>query len=186
MFRLHTAAANGENIYNQFLLRPQAFIMGFASRGHPFIASTTFRKIQEEVPEKEWEARLTDPSTRDSILTEVHALLGEDTRFAKMFQRQWGNDKACASTAGSFTPIYRRSAVSFNWTASAWYRCTGNSFYPIKESESSGAADSSWDYEPSPEESISSLAKASGHSRLEVAYDHMCTRGCTGTIWRGR
>ena len=186
MFRLHTAAANGENIYNQFLLRPQAFIMGFASRGHPFIASTTFRKIQEEVAEKEWEARLTDPSTRDSILTEVHALLGEDTRFAKMFQRQWGNDKACASTAGLFTPIYRRSAVSFHWTASAWYRCTGNSFYPIKESESSGAADGSWDYEPSPEESISSLAKASGRSRLEVAYDHMCTRGCTGTIWRGR
>ena len=75
---LDAAAANGEKIYNQFLVRPQAFIMGFASRGklprhrwhlgcillkmpaislltgHPFIASTTFRKIQEEIPEEEW------------------------------------------------------------------------------------------------------------------------------------
>jgi N-acyl-D-aspartate/D-glutamate deacylase len=152
---LDKAMANGENIFNQFLLRPQAFIMGFASRGHPFIASTTFRKIQEEVPEEAWEDRLTDPSTRDVILTEVHALLGEDTRFAKMFQGQWGNDKA-------------------------W-----NSFYPITDSVTSGAADGSWDYEPSPEESISSIAKASGRSRLEVAYDHMTSRGCTGTIWRG-
>lgn len=90
------AAANGENVYNQFLLRPQAFIMGFASRGHPFIASPTFRKIQEELQEEKWAARLTDASTRDAILTEVHTLLGEDTRFAKMFQQQWGNDKACA------------------------------------------------------------------------------------------
>ena len=52
---LDAAAANGEKIYNQFLVRPQAFIMGFASRGHPFIASTTFRKIQEEIPEEEWD-----------------------------------------------------------------------------------------------------------------------------------
>lgn len=62
---------------------------------------------------------------------------------------------------------------------------TGNSFYPITDSATSGAADGSWDYEPSPQESISSIAKASGRSRLEVAYDHMCTRGGTGTIWRG-
>ena len=160
--------------------------MGFASRGHPFIASTTFRKIQEEVPEEKWEARLTDASTRDAILTEVHALLGEDTRFAKMFQGQWGNDKACASTLCLFPNIYRRSVAVLHWENSALCCCTGNSFYPITDSESSGAADGSWDYEPSPEQSISSLAKASGHSRLEVAYDHMCTRGCTGTIWRGK
>eukprot|EP01052_Picozoa_sp_SAG31_P052913 SAG31_NODE_13303_length_878_cov_1.459564_3_plen_87_part_00 len=70
--------------------------MSFASRGHPFIASATFRKIQEELPEKEWETRLTDVSTRDAILNEVQTLLGEDTRFAKMFQAQWGKDRACA------------------------------------------------------------------------------------------
>lgn len=100
IFWIDAAAANGENVFNQFLLRPQAFIMGFASRGHPFIASTTFRTIQEELPEEEWVARLTNVSTRDAILTEVHTLLSEDTRFAKMFQGQWGNDKACA-----FTPL---------------------------------------------------------------------------------
>ena len=92
------------------------------------------------------DARLNDASTRDAILSEVHALLAEDTRFAKMYQQQWGNDRA-------------------------W-----NSFYPIIDD---------WDYEPEPSESISSIAKASGRSRLEVAYDHMCTRGATGTIWRG-
>jgi hypothetical protein len=32
---------------------------------------------------------------------------------------------------------------------------------------------------------VSSLAKAEGRTRLEVAYDHMCTRDATGTIWRG-
>lgn len=167
---LDKAMANGESIYNQFLVRPQAFIMSFASRGHPFVASATFRRIQEQVPEEEWGALLTEESTRAAILSEVYELIQiadaaeadsnrggknqqpmdeeTDVQFAKMYRRQWGVDKA-------------------------W-----NSFYPIIEG---------WDYEPERKHSISSLALASntGQTRLEVAYDFMCTANATGTIWRG-
>ena len=41
-----------------------------------------------------------------------------------------------------------------------------------------------WDYEPQPEHSVAALAEGSGRSPLEVAYDHMLTRGAKGMIWR--
>jgi hypothetical protein len=97
---LDAAMANGENIFNQMLVRPQAFIMSFASRGHPFIASETFRAVAER-PREEWARALTAPAARAAILAEVHALLEERGDFALMFQRQWGHDRAW----NSFYPI---------------------------------------------------------------------------------
>lgn len=51
-----------------------------------------------------------------------------------------------------------------------------NWFYPIKDG---------WDYEPTRDQSVSSIAQATGQKRLEVAYDHMLTRAGTGTLWQG-
>ena len=60
------------------------------------------------------DARLNDASTRDAILSEVHALLAEDTRFAKMYQQQWGNDRAW----NSFYPIIvSRHDIAGVWVA---------------------------------------------------------------------
>ena len=41
-----------------------------------------------------------------------------------------------------------------------------------------------WNYEPTREQSIGALAKASGRSPLDIAYDHMLKDSGKGMIWR--
>jgi len=51
------------------------------------------------------------------------------------------------------------------------------SFYPMQED---------WDYEPTPDRSIRSVAAAGGRSVLEVSYDAMMREGGKGVIWQAQ
>lgn len=90
--RLEEFAANGEKIYNQQPVRPQAFIQSFESRMHPFNTSKKFQSIAESSTGDERVAKLHE--ARDEIIAEIGAQAEEDNQFGRMIKMQWFNERA--------------------------------------------------------------------------------------------
>ena len=82
---LEACAEAGERVYNQMLVRPQSFIMCFASRGHPFIASDTFRQAMKQ---PDWPEKLAQPATKAAVLGEILSLIQEDSEYGRLYKRQ--------------------------------------------------------------------------------------------------
>ena len=83
---------NGEQIFLQQPVRPQAFIQSFESRMHPFSTSKRFQAIADEMPEAGRGEQLA--AAKDEIIAEVGAQAEEDSQFGRMLKAQWFNERS--------------------------------------------------------------------------------------------
>ena len=184
MDRLDDALAEGADITAQVLVRPQALLLSWESRVHPFTQTRMFNEIKQ-LPLSEWPARLSDMSVRGEMIAQAEELVNEDSMQGRLVRSMFGVNTVTSANDSSF----KRPDMDM---MTYYYPIVGTcqparhilcAFF--REASRKLCRAEGWDYEPLPEQSIAALASAAGKSPFEICYDHMMSAECTGTIWRG-
>ena len=101
MDRLDDALAEGADITAQVLVRPQALLLSWESRVHPFTQTRMFNEIKQ-LPLSEWPARLSDMSVRGEMIAQAEELVNEDSMQGRLVRSMFGVNTVTSANDSSF------------------------------------------------------------------------------------